>query len=54
MLARLEAKLALEILLRRFTKLTLQDPVVKWTETYIVRGPQKLPVWFETASAQER
>jgi cytochrome P450 len=54
MLARLEAKLALEILLRRFTKLTLQDPVIKWTETYIVRGPQKLPLWFETASAQER
>jgi cytochrome P450 len=50
-LSRLEAKLALEILLQRFERLILQEPTVTWIDSYILRGPQKLPVWFEATSA---
>jgi cytochrome P450 len=43
-LARLEAKLAMEILLDRFATIALQEAAITWTDTYIVRGPQRLPV----------
>jgi cytochrome P450 family 109 len=38
-LARLEATLAMEILLDRFADITLREPAIAWTETHIVRGP---------------
>jgi cytochrome P450 len=46
-LAWLESRLAMEILLQRFGKVTLQTSVIRWSETYVVRGPQNLPVRFE-------
>jgi len=48
-LSRLEAKLAMEILLQRFEKLTLQEPTITWIDSYFARGPQRLPIWFEAA-----
>jgi cytochrome P450 len=33
-LSRLEAKLAMEILLQRFDRLTLQEPKVTWIDSY--------------------
>ena len=48
-LSRIEAKLAMEILLQRFERLTLQEPTITWIDSYFARGPQKLPVWFEAA-----
>jgi hypothetical protein len=39
-LARLEAKLAMEILLDRFAIIALQEAAITWTDTYIVRGPK--------------
>jgi hypothetical protein len=50
-LSRLEAKLALEILLQRFDRLILQEPKITWIDSYILRGPQKLPVWFAATGA---
>jgi cytochrome P450 len=47
-LARLEARLAIEILLERFAHITPQEPEISWTDTYIVRGPQRLLVRPET------
>jgi hypothetical protein len=43
-LTRLEAKLAMEILLQRFDRLKLQEPNITWIDSYFARGPQQLPV----------
>jgi cytochrome P450 len=43
-LARLEARLATEALLARFTRLTPGDGPVQWNNSLIVRGPTKLPL----------
>jgi hypothetical protein len=45
-LSRLEAKLAMEILLQRFELLTLQEPTITWIDSYFARGPQHLPIRF--------
>ena len=50
-LSRIEAKLAMEILLQRFERLTLQESTITWIDSYFARGPQKLPVWFEAAKS---
>jgi len=43
-LARLEARLAVEALLARFSRLTQGDAPVQWNSSLIVRGPAKLPL----------
>jgi len=43
-LARLEARLAVEALLARFSRLTPGDGPVRWNASLIVRGPAKLPL----------
>ncbi|MFE8596616.1 cytochrome P450 [Archangium violaceum] len=43
-LARLEARLAVEALLARFSRLTPGDAPVQWNSSLIVRGPVKLPL----------
>ena len=48
-LTRLEAKLAMEILLQRFERLTLREPEVDWIDSYFARGPKQLPVGFRTS-----
>lgn len=48
-LSRLEAKLAMEILLQRFERLTLQESKITWIDSYFARGPQTLPIRFEIA-----
>jgi cytochrome P450 len=48
-LTRLEAKLAMEILLQRFERLTLREPEVDWIDSYFARGPKQLPVEFRTS-----
>jgi cytochrome P450 len=48
-LTRLEAKLAMEILLQRFDRVTLREPEVDWIDSYFARGPKQLPVEFRTS-----
>jgi len=43
-LARLEAKVALEMLLGRFSRFTRTEAQVTWTESAMVRGPKTLPL----------
>lgn len=43
-LARLEAQIALEVLLDRFPRLSQKDGRVEWVESIIVRGPKALPL----------
>ena len=43
-LARLEARLTVEALLARFSRLTQGDAPVQWNSSLIVRGPAKLPL----------
>ena len=46
-LARLEAQIALSMLLRRYERIELCDPRPPWSETLLVRGPKSLNVVFE-------
>ncbi|OJH33871.1 cytochrome P450 [Cystobacter ferrugineus] len=43
-LARLEARLSLEALLSRFTRLTAGAQPIQWNSSLIVRGPARLPL----------
>jgi len=43
-LARLEARIALEELLPRFVAFERLDPNVQYVDSYLVRGPQRLPL----------
>jgi cytochrome P450 len=49
-LARLEARVALEELLARFNAIERTDPAVEYIDSYLVRGPRRLPLRFELAS----
>jgi len=46
-LARLEAQIALSMLLRRYEHIELCDPRPRWSETLLVRGPRNLDIVFE-------
>ena len=46
-LARLEAQIALSMLLRRYGHIELCDPRPRWSETLLVRGPRNLDIVFE-------
>lgn len=48
-LARLEARLALELLLSRFSSFTIGDNDIPWYHTLTVRGPARLPMRFVSA-----
>jgi cytochrome P450 len=48
-LARVEAQIAINTLLRRFPTLTLQDESPTWRETAIIRGLTSLPLSAEPA-----
>jgi cytochrome P450 len=45
-LARLEAPIAIETVLRRLTNLELKEPTVEWGDSIHVRGPKTLEVLF--------
>jgi cytochrome P450 len=49
-LARLEARIALEELLPRFAAFERVEPRVQYVDSYIVRGPKKLPLRVEAAA----
>jgi len=46
-LSRLEAKIAVTLLLQRFSELMPLNDEVVWTDTYFARGPKTLPVRFK-------
>jgi cytochrome P450 len=46
-LARLEAQIAITMLLRRYKRIELRDANPAWTETLLVRGPKRLDVVCE-------
>jgi cytochrome P450 len=46
-LARLEAQIALSMLLRRYPRITLCDPTPSWGQALLVRGLKSLNVVFE-------
>ena len=48
-LARLEARVALEELLGRFTGFERTQPSVEYIDSFLVRGPKSLPLRFELA-----
>jgi cytochrome P450 len=48
-LARLEARVALEELLPRFSAYERTEPRVQYVDSYIVRGPKRLPLRVEAA-----
>ncbi|HVN37550.1 MAG TPA: cytochrome P450 [Myxococcota bacterium] len=48
-LARLEARVALEELLPRFSAYERMEPRVQYVDSYIVRGPKRLPLRVEAA-----
>ena len=48
-LARLEARVALEELLARFTRFERLGADVEYIDSFLVRGPQRLPLRFELA-----
>ena len=49
-LARLEARIALEELLPRFAAFERTEPTVKYVDSYLVRGPKRLPLRVEAAA----
>ena len=53
-LARLEARIALQTLVRRLPHLALDDKGVKWTERIAIYGPQALHLRTNTARRGER
>ena len=48
-LARLEARIALEELLARFVAFELLDEEVSYVDSFVLRGPKRLPLRVETA-----
>ena len=46
-LSRLESKIAVTLLLQRFSELMPLDDDIVWTDTYFARGPKTLPVRFK-------
>jgi cytochrome P450 len=46
-LARLEAQIAITLLLRRYQRIELRGAEPTWTETLLVRGPKRLDVLCE-------
>jgi cytochrome P450 len=46
-LSRLESKIAVTLLLQRFSELMPLNDEVAWTDTYFARGPKTLPVRFK-------
>ncbi|MDB5971662.1 MAG: cytochrome p450 [Hydrocarboniphaga sp.] len=46
-LSKMEAKIAVEVLLDRFEQLQAVDGKVKWMDSYFARGPKTLPVRFK-------
>jgi cytochrome P450 len=48
-LARLEGRIALEVLVSRFSRLTAGDGPVRWNSSLVVRGPTALPLVAHTA-----
>jgi cytochrome P450 len=46
-LSRMEAKIAIQLLLQRFSELMPVNDEVIWTDTYFARGPKMLPVRFK-------
>jgi cytochrome P450 len=46
-LSRMEAKIAIQLLLQRFSELMPVNDEVIWTDTYFARGPKTLPVRFK-------
>eukprot|EP00456_Euglypha_rotunda_P066400 TRINITY_DN5717_c0_g4_i1.p1 TRINITY_DN5717_c0_g4~~TRINITY_DN5717_c0_g4_i1.p1 ORF type:complete len:376 (-),score=85.00 TRINITY_DN5717_c0_g4_i1:551-1678(-) len=46
-LSKMEAGIAIEVLLERFEELVALDGEVKWMESYFARGPKTLPVRFK-------
>jgi cytochrome P450 len=53
-LARLEARVALEELLPRFAAFERTEPCVQYLDSYIVRGPKRLPLRVEAAGGSSR
>ena len=49
-LARLEARIALEELLPRFAAFERTEPRVQYIDSYLVRGPKRLPLRVESAA----
>ena len=49
-LARLEARIALEELLPRFSAFERMEPTVKYVDSYLVRGPKRLPLRVEATA----
>jgi cytochrome P450 len=45
-LSRMEAKIAIQLLLERFSELIPINDDILWTDTYFARGPKTLPVRF--------
>jgi cytochrome P450 len=43
-LARLEASVAMDALLRRFPRIQLREPRPTWVDSFVVRGPKILPL----------
>ena len=48
-LARLEARIAIDAVLSRFSKLTARYDEVRWTDSFVVRGPKALALGCEVA-----
>jgi cytochrome P450 len=48
-LARLEARIALEELLARFVAFERLEPEVAYVDSFVLRGPKRLPLRFEVA-----
>jgi hypothetical protein len=46
-LSRLESKIAVTLLLQRFSELMPLNDDIVWTDTYFARGPKTLPVRFK-------
>ena len=46
-LARLEARIAFEVLLARIGTPALREPTIPWVHSLVLRGPQSLHLQFE-------
>jgi cytochrome P450 len=46
-LARLEVRIAMDALLRRFPKLQMREPQREWVDSFVMRGPLKLPLQLD-------
>lgn len=52
-LSKMEARIAIEVLLERFEEFKALDGPVKWMDSYFARGPKSLPVAFKARSREE-